>query len=99
MAAIKHWRWFFVAMAYILASPFLLIWGVIKGIRYIRTLTKAVTPAIVCSNCHHPVSLVGLWRCGCGFTYRGHLLHPCSICHRVPRVVRCHRCNVTTRLA
>ena len=99
MADKKLWRWFFVAMAYILALPFLLVWGVIKGFRYVRTLSNAVSPAVNCSNCHHPVSLVGLWRCGCGFTYRGHLMHPCPICHRVPKVVRCYRCNVTTRLA
>ena len=94
----KGWRLFFVAAAYILSLPFLGIWAVIKLSRYVRILRRSISPSLICSTCHHPVALVGMWECQCGFTYRGHLLRPCPICHRVPRIVRCFHCHVTTKL-
>jgi hypothetical protein len=53
--------------------------------------------AIQC-DCGASISLRGLWRCGCGYTYRGHLLTRCPICTSVPRIARCYRCGVTVRL-
>ncbi len=85
-------------LAYILASPFLLIWGLARLVRYVRVLCQAVRPALVCVHCRQQTPLVGMWQCQCGFTYPGHLLHPCPICHRVPKVARCMHCGVTTKL-
>jgi hypothetical protein len=56
-----------------------------------------MAPAIVC-ECGAAVSLVNVWKCSCGFTYRGHLLRVCPVCKTIPRVVRCYACGVTTKL-
>ena len=98
-ASKSPWRMILILLAYILALPFLAVWAVIRLVKYIGLLKRSVAPALDCNNCHRPIALVGMWACQCGFTYTGHLLRPCPICHRVPRVVRCHRCNVTTKVA
>ena len=87
-----------IVLAYILASPLLLIWGLVRLMRYARVLCLAVSPAFVCDHCRRQTPLVAMWQCQCGYTYPGHLLHPCPICHRVPRVVRCIHCGVTRKL-
>jgi hypothetical protein len=95
MAAVKdHW---IDGVLFILASPVLLIRAVRRGLERYRFFRLAMEPAIVC-ECGASVSLVGLWRCSCGFTYRGHLLTACPVCHSIPCVVRCYRCGVTTKL-
>jgi len=94
----KHWRWALKLAAYILSLPFLVIWGITKAVRYLHLLQLAVTSSVDCSNCGNPVSLTGNWRCECGFTYSGHLMRPCPVCQRVPRIVRCYRCQATTLL-
>jgi len=43
-------------------------------------------------------SLVGLWRCSCGFTYRGHLLRSCPVCREYSVRGRCYRCGVNHKL-
>jgi len=88
--------WFDVAL-FVLASPILLILAVRRGLHRYRFFRLAMQPAMVC-ECGSTVSLVGLWRCGCGFTYRGHLLRLCPVCDSIPCVARCHRCGVTTKL-
>jgi hypothetical protein len=85
-------------LAYVLALPFLLVWAVIRLVRYVRVLCRAVTPALTCGHCRQETPLVGIWQCQCGYTYPGHLLCLCPICHRVPRVARCIHCGVTTKL-
>jgi hypothetical protein len=97
-AAKSPWRIILVILAYILALPFLAVWGVVRLVKYIRLLKRSVAPAISCGNCHKQIALVGMWACQCGFTYTGHLMRPCPICHRVPKVARCYHCNVTTKL-
>jgi hypothetical protein len=92
------WRSLFIACAYMLALPFLIIWGMIRIARYVRLLTLSVSPSIACIGCRSEVALLGIWRCRCGFTYKGHLMRPCPVCARVPRVVRCLNCSVTTQL-
>jgi len=94
----KQWKPFFVALAYLFSLPFLCVWAIIRAVKYTRVLRLSVSPAVLCSNCHQPAPLVGIWRCQCGFTYRGHLLRPCPICGRVPRVVRCTNCGITIQL-
>ena len=94
----KSESWILIAVAYVLALPCLVVCGLIRLIRYVGILRLSVIPAIPCTYCGQRTSLVGLWRCQCGFTYAGHLLRPCPICHRVPRIVRCFQCGVTTKL-
>ncbi len=57
----------------------------------------AMEPHIPCA-CGEMLSLIGFWKCSCGFTYQGHLLRRCPVCFSVPCVVRCYRCGVTTKL-
>ena len=82
---------------FILASPVLLVLAVRRGLNRYRFFQLAMQPEIVC-ECGSPVSLVGLRKCSCGFTYRGHLLRECPVCGTIPCVVRCYRCGVTTKL-
>jgi hypothetical protein len=94
----KEWKRVLIVAAYVLASPLLAVWAGLRIMRYVRVLRRAVAPALACVNCRRPVYLVGLWQCSCGFAFGGHLMRPCPICGRVPRVVRCPRCRVTTQL-
>ena len=83
---------------WILASPIYVALALRRLARNYRFLRIASRPHIRC-ECGAEVSLVGLWRCSCGFTYRGHLLTVCPVCGSLPCVVRCYRCGVTTKLA
>jgi hypothetical protein len=95
VAGVKN-SWFDVAL-FVLASPMLLVLATRRGVHRYRFFRLAMRTAIVC-ECGSVISLVGLWRCGCGFTYRGHLLRLCPVCDSIPVVVRCHICGVTTKL-
>jgi len=80
---------------WILASPIYIVKWVIVMIRRARFWATAYTPAIPCRTCGVKISLVGIWRCGCGYTYRGHLLRHCPLCGSLGRVVRCVSCGIT----
>lgn len=83
---------------WIFASPiYVMQWLWRAALRW-RFLLLAYTPRIICRNCHLPVSLVGFWRCRCGFTYSGHLLRVCPVCRTRPRMARCYACGATERL-
>jgi hypothetical protein len=82
---------------FVLASPVLAVKAGRRALERYRFFRLAMEPAIVC-ECGSTVSLVGFWRCSCGFTYRGHLLRLCPVCGTIPCVVRCYRCRVTTKL-
>ena len=81
----------------VLASPILLFQAVRRALERYRFFELAMQPEMPC-ECGATISLVGLWRCSCTFTYRGHLLRKCPVCQTVPWVVRCYRCGVTTKL-
>ena len=83
---------------WILASPILLVKRIFRLRNQWRFYRMSYTPRIACRNCQATISLVGLWRCGCGFTYSGHLLRFCPVCDALPRMVRCFNCGVTARL-
>jgi len=83
---------------WILASPIYAVRWYLKLLREWRFWRASYTPAIHCRNCGAEISLVGLWRCGCGFTYRGHVLRFCPVCGSLPRMVRCFECGVTAKL-
>lgn len=82
---------------FILASPVLFIKVLRRAWKRYRFYTVAYSPRLTCGNCKEEISLLGLWRCSCGYTYSGHILRFCPICHTVPRIVRCFGCG-TTRL-
>jgi hypothetical protein len=85
-------------IAYILAMPFLLVWGIERAVRYCCLLVCSVSSAVICRGCGQEVALLGIWQCQCGFTYRGHLLRPCPVCNCVPKAARCLHCRATTLL-
>jgi hypothetical protein len=80
-----------------LASPILIVKALRSAFRRSRFLAVAARASIGCA-CGRAVSLVGMWRCPCGFTYKGHLLTICPLCGSLPRMVRCYGCGVTTKL-
>lgn len=95
MAGMKN-TWIDWAL-FVVASPVLLFQASRRGLERYRFVRLAMRAEILC-ECDEPISLVGLWRCSCGFTYRGHLLRQCPVCDTIPCVVRCYRCGVTTKL-
>ena len=82
---------------FLLASPVMLCLALRRGLRHLRFFAVASRIRIFC-ECGEEVVLVGLWKCSCGFTYRGHLVNLCPLCRSVPKVVRCYECGVTRRL-
>jgi hypothetical protein len=81
-----------------LASPILFVKWLLRLKRRWRFWRVAYMTQISCRSCHSMISLVGIWRCGCGFTYRGHLLRECPVCGALPRMVRCFACGITEKL-
>src|SRR5437870_6376237 len=81
-------------LLYVLALPFEIADWCGRTYRYLHIATRE---EIAC-ECGESISLVGRWRCGCGWTYMGHLLRVCPICSTRPRIVRCYECGLTTRL-
>lgn len=90
--------WQAEAVLWVLASPIIAIAAIIRAMRSVRILWLAIQPAMTCPTCGNQVSLVGMWRCSCGFCYQGHLLRFCPICKMFPQVVRCYRCNATEKV-
>lgn len=82
---------------WLIASPVYFLRASIRTYRHYQFLKVARTTAIPC-ECGEALSLVGFWKCSCGFTYRGHLLRVCPVCGSLPQVVRCYSCGVTTKL-
>lgn len=64
---------------------------------HIAFLRLSQATEILC-ECGNAISLVGLWKCSCSFTYRGHLLQICPLCGRLPKICRCYACGLTQRL-
>lgn len=83
---------------WLLASPILAIEGLDRLARRGDFWLLSYSPSLDCRNCGAAVSLVGLWRCRCGYTYRGHLIRECPVCFSLPRVVRCIACGLTEKL-
>ena len=84
--------------AYVLALPVFFIRAVIRLLHLRRFWSVAYRASIICPTCGGMISLVGIWECRCGFTYRGHLLRQCPICQSLPRMVRCFSCGTTQTL-
>jgi len=82
----------------IFASPVFALKGVLRLLQRCIFWHVAYRPALKCGTCEESVSLVGMWRCVCGFTYQGHVLRVCPVCATYPRMVRCFACGATERL-
>lgn len=82
---------------WVMASPIFVFQFVLRSRRRYRFFRMAMEPNLAC-ECGETLSLVGFWKCSCGFTYQGHLLRRCPVCFSVPCVIRCYRCGVTTKL-
>jgi len=95
MPTLKRVLWDVVL--FLIASPVLAVLALHRASRGFSFFLSASRAEIRC-ECGAVVALVGLWKCGCGFTYRGHLLTQCPVCTSVPCVVRCYRCGITTKL-
>ena len=83
---------------FLLASPVLLFSLARRSWKKARFFALASRSSLYC-ECGSEMSLVGLWKCPCGFTYCGHLVTVCPVCEALPKVVRCYACGITTRLA
>jgi hypothetical protein len=82
---------------WVLTLPFRILGSFLRLRNHIEFLRLATATQILCA-CGAPISLVGLWRCSCTFTYRGHLLQICPLCGKIPRICRCYACGLTTKL-
>jgi len=74
---------------WVLASPIFFVQVILRTARRYRFFRLAMEPTIPC-ECGEMLSLVGFWKCSCGFTYQGHLLRRCPVCFSVPCVIRCY---------
>ena len=83
---------------WLLASPVYFVRRLVWMTRRWRFLRIAYAPSLVCRNCGQKISLVGIWRCGCGYAYKGHVLRECPVCGSLPRMARCYGCGVTEKL-
>ena len=81
----------------VLASPVYAALALRRAVRHYRFLGVGFASSLTC-ECGENLSLVGMWRCSCRFTYRGHLLRVCPVCGALPCVIRCYHCGVTTKL-
>jgi hypothetical protein len=93
---VKSWQWNLAL--FILASPILAVRGTVRLVRRARLLYQAARPTMPCGTCGEEISLVGLWRCRCGYTYQGHVLRYCPVCGAFPLMVRCYQCGTTERV-
>ena len=79
------------------ASPVYAALALRRTVQHYRFLRVALASNLTC-ECGEDISLVGMWRCSCRFTYRGHLLRVCPLCGALACVIRCYRCGITTKL-
>ena len=90
--------WVITAALWALASPVLFVRGVLRLVKRQRFWSVAYRSTIPCPTCGAVISLLGMWECRCGYTYRGHVLRECPVCHSLPRMVRCFVCDTTETL-
>jgi hypothetical protein len=88
----------FTLLAWLAATPVFCVRGLVRLLRRRRFWSMAYRAQILCRTCGTEISLVGMWECRCGFTYRGHVLRECPVCHSLPRMVRCFSCGTTAVL-
>lgn len=82
----------------VLASPVFFIRWLFQLRKQWRFWRLSYSASIECRNCKAKIWLVGVWRCTCAFTYRGHLMRVCPVCGSLPRMARCFACGITQKL-
>ena len=87
-----------LALKWLAMGPIVIVRLGLNAVRWTDFWTTAYRHEIVCHNCGESISLVGIWRCRCGWQYKGHLLRACPICDTLPRMVRCYNCGITEKL-
>lgn len=88
-------QWQKDAILFLLASPIIALAAMGRLLHRLQWLRLAVRPSLNCRVCGAEISLVGFWRCSCGYSYQGHLLRPCAVCGAMPRMARCFQCSAT----
>lgn len=83
---------------WLLLAPIILVRFILGAFRSFDFWFMSYRPEILCRNCGATISLVGIWRCRCGYTYKGRLLRSCPVCDVLPRMARCFGCGVTQEL-
>lgn len=83
---------------FLLATPALAVRTLVRAVRRVEFWRAIYRTSSLCGSCGATISLVGLWRCQCGFTYEGHLLQVCPVCGALPKMMRCYQCGVTETL-
>ena len=82
-------------LVWVLASPVFCVLAVARLLKRQRFWAVSYRARIPCHTCGASISLLGIWECRCGYTYRGHVLRECPVCHALPRMVRCFACGAT----
>ena len=98
MANRKGSGWLWDSVLWIAASPVYALFALPRMARRVRLARITVQQSMPCRTCGREVSLIGFWRCGCGFTYRGHLLRLCPVCGTLPELIRCEHCGATEKV-
>jgi hypothetical protein len=88
-------RWQEDAVLFILTSPILAVRAAVRFLRHLAFLRMAIQPTLTCRTCGGIISLVGMWKCECGYTSEGHVLRDCPVCGSIPAMIRCYRCGAT----
>lgn len=83
---------------WVLMSPVLVFRFILRAFRRFDFWVTSYRHEIPCRNCGAAISLVGIWKCRCGYTYKGHLLRPCPVCDALPSMARCFQCGITEKL-
>ena len=91
-------RFTFEIVRWLVVGPVLVVRFILHVFGLFDFYAVSYRHEIFCRNCGSAISLVGIWRCKCGYTYKGHLLRPCPVCEAVPRMARCFRCGTTEEL-
>ena len=86
------------AALWLLATPIFCLGAAARLLRRRRFWAVSYRATLLCRTCGASISLLGLWHCRCGYTYRGHLLRACPVCSGLPRMARCFACGATELL-
>lgn len=89
---------FFEIIRWVVVGPIVFARLILRMFQWFDFWFVSYRHEIVCRNCGSAISLVGMWRCRCGYTYKGHLLRPCPVCGSVPQMARCFQCGITEKL-
>lgn len=89
------------AVLYVLASPW---FAVFYGVRAVRGLGRGIRrlraglsdDEVICAQGHRN-SVLGRWRCGCGFVFLGRASAACPNCGVTAGWIECDRCGLGVR--